>query len=113
MLLNGNNFNNNQNNFGNNNLNHNNGFIKTNFKRNDPYENINNNNKSNNRLGFNEELSTYKHTNPTNDIDMYDKSIAMLHERYENNLISLDEFQKKCAQIGKKKRAALENRNKY
>lgn len=104
MIINGNNFNNNQNN----------GFLNNTFKRNNSMENTNTNiNSKNNTFGFNEDLSTYKHTNPTNDIDMYDKSIAMLQERYKNNLISLDEFNKKCEQLGKKKKASLERQNKF
>ena len=33
--------------------------------------------------------------------DMADKSFAMLHERYENGLISLEEFTKQCNKLNK------------
>lgn len=52
---------------------------------------------------FTQDLSTFKHTNATNNNDMYDKSLAMLHERLDKNLITLEEFNKKCEQLGKKR----------
>ena len=58
-------------------------------------------------------MNTYKYTNPTDEIMMHDKSIAMLHERLNNNTITLEEFNKKCEKIGKKKAEALKNRNKF
>ena len=33
--------------------------------------------------------------------DMADKSFAMLHERYEKGLISLEEFTKQCNKLNK------------
>ena len=84
--------------------------------------NINNNNNGSNfinkmktnkgsngngSLGFNENLSNYVHTNPSDNISMYDKSLAMLKDRYEKGLINVDEFNKKCEEIGKKKAQAL------
>ena len=33
--------------------------------------------------------------------DMADKSFAMLQERYENGLISIDEFTKQCEKLNK------------
>lgn len=66
-----------------------------------------------NNFGFTEDLSHYVHSNPTNEIEMYDKSLAMLKERYNKNLISADEFNKKCNEIGKKKAAALNKNNRF
>lgn len=61
----------------------------------------------NNNFGFNEDLNNYVHTDPKDKISMYDKSLAMLKERYEQGLIDVDEFNKKCEEIGKKKAQAL------
>ena len=52
------------------------------------------------------DLNAFKYTDPANKKDMYDKSLAILQQRYENNLISLDEFKKKCETIRK-------NRDKF
>lgn len=96
--------------------NSNNSFIN-NFKKNNPNESTkirqDTNTNKNKKFGLNEGISTYKYTNPTNEIEMYDKSIAMLHERLNNNLITIDEFNKKCRQIGKKKEQALKKQNKF
>ena len=64
-------------------------------------------------FGFDENLSDYVHTNTSDDVAMYDKSLAMLKDRLSKNLISIDEFNKKCEEIGKKKAAALNNKNKF
>ena len=40
----------------------------------------------------------------TNKNDMADKTYAMLQERYNNGLITLDEFTKKCQQLNKKRK---------
>jgi len=50
---------------------------------------------------FTKDISAFKYTDPIKTEDMYDKSLAMLHERYKKNLITLDEFNKKCEQLGK------------
>lgn len=62
-------------------------------------------NKNNpiNKNPFVDDISVKKHTNPINNNDMADKSLAMLHERYKNGLISLEEFNKKCNMIGQKR----------
>jgi len=85
----------------------------SNFKKNDPYEFKEKKEKKRKTFGFNEKTSAYKYTDPTNKKDMYDKSIAMLNERLENNLITLDEFNKKCNQIGKRRAKDLKNNNKF
>ena len=66
----------------------------------------------NNSFGFTEDLSNYSHTNANDEIAMYDKSLAMLKERYQKGLIDADEFNKKCKEIGKKKAKALKRQNK-
>ncbi|MBR3049060.1 MAG: SHOCT domain-containing protein [Bacilli bacterium] len=90
---------------GNNNMNKGNDLIN-NFKNKNPQ-----NNKIKNNFGFTEEIKDYVHTNPTDDITMYDKSIAMLKNRLDNGLITIEEFNRKCEEIGKKKTAALTNKN--
>ena len=71
--------------------------------------NMKNNSKRpmHNNFGFNEDLNNYVHTDPKDKISMYDKSLAMLKDRYEKGLIDVDEFNKKCEEIGKKKAQAL------
>ncbi len=59
------------------------------------------NNFSNNLLT--KELNTYKYTDPKNKNQMYDKSLAMLHERLENKTITLEEFNKKCEELAKRR----------
>ena len=46
-------------------------------------------------------ISAFGSIDPTNSQAMNDKSVAMLHERYKNKLISSDNFNKKCANIAK------------
>lgn len=72
---------------------------------NNQFNKLKDENAKNNNLGnpFVNELSNQAHTNPINNNDMYDKSLAMLHERLKNGLITLEEFNKKCNIIGKKR----------
>lgn len=79
----------------NSNFSNNNHFLNNNFNNNKPV----NNNFNNNSLT--KDLSSFKYTDPKNKNDMYDKSLAMLKERYDNNLITLDEFNRKCNLIRK------------
>lgn len=50
---------------------------------------------------FNESVQTNKYSNVNSKNEMADKSFAMLQERYNNGLISLDEFTRKCNQLNK------------
>lgn len=52
---------------------------------------------------FTKDIKTQQHINPLNKNDMSDKTLALLHERLEKGSITLDEFNKKCAQLGKKR----------
>jgi len=45
--------------------------------------------------------NTMQHSNVMSKSEMADKSFSMLQERYNNGLISLDEFNKKCVQLNK------------
>lgn len=61
----------------------------------------NQNNFSNNLLT--KDISAFKYTNPENKNDMYDKSLAMLHERLKNNTITLEEFNRKCQELARRR----------
>lgn len=52
---------------------------------------------------FTKDIKETQYQDVTNKDDMYDKSLAMLHERLNNGLISLDEFNKKCNELAKKR----------
>lgn len=45
---------------------------------------------------------TLKHRDVLNKNDMNDKAFSMLQERLNNGLITIEEFNKKCTQLGKK-----------
>jgi hypothetical protein len=45
--------------------------------------------------------NTMQHSNVMSKSEMADKSFSMLQERFNNGLISLDEFNKKCSQLNK------------
>lgn len=46
-------------------------------------------------------IHSFSNTDPTNSKDMSDKAVALLHERYKNNLINKEDFNKHCNDIGK------------
>ena len=52
---------------------------------------------------FTKGLSSLGFNNTKNTDEMYDKSLAMLNERLEKGTISLEEFNKKCSAIAKKR----------
>lgn len=45
---------------------------------------------------------TTKHRDVLSKSDMNDKAFAMLQERLNNGLITIEEFNKKCTQLGKR-----------
>ncbi len=58
--------------------------------------------KNNGKISpFIEKSQTNKYSNVNSKSEMADKSFAILKERYDNGLISLDEFTKKCNQLNK------------
>ena len=76
-------------------------------------ENTNFNNKMN-EIKKNSELNTFKnpfvedinslqHSDPTSKNDMHNKSLAILQDRLEKGIISLEEFNKKVAILNKNK----------
>ncbi|MBQ6497339.1 MAG: hypothetical protein IJI58_01330 [Bacilli bacterium] len=48
-----------------------------------------------------EKTAAQINANVMNKNDMADKSFAMLHERYEKGLISIEEFTKQCNKLNK------------
>lgn len=52
---------------------------------------------------FTQDIKTQQHINPTNKNDMYDKTLALLHERLQQGSITLEEFNKKCRDLAKKR----------
>ena len=60
-----------------------------------------NNNFSNNLLT--KDISSFKYANIENNTEVYDKSLAILHDRLKNNSITLDEFNRKCRELANKR----------
>ncbi len=84
----------------------NNNIGKKNFISNNniPLNNNQHNNfekKNNNHIPMNENTSSFIHTNVTNKDEMKNKAFAMLQERLNNGTISIEEFNKKCYELGK------------
>ena len=75
---------------------------KNNFVRND-----NNQNTSNNSIkSINPMVETNRvmqHTNVMSKQEMNDKAFAMLQDRLNKGQISMEEFNKMCSQLGKRK----------
>ena len=51
--------------------------------------------------GFVKNIQDQKYSNISDSSNMHDKALAMLHERLKQGTISLEEFNKKCTQLGK------------
>ena len=66
-----------------------------------PHNNWSNKFQSEKRNIFTKGINDFNHTDPTNRNDMSDKALAMLHERLEKNLISEEEFNRKCQAIAR------------
>lgn len=77
----------------------NNNFSKNPFLNNK--QNNNNNNSINSINTLTEDISQFKYTNPKDKNAMCDKSLAMLKDRYEKKLITLDEFKRQSDKIRK------------
>lgn len=72
-------------------------FIKSNNNQTNqnPLQNTNNPMIESNRI--------MQHTNVMSKTEMNNKAYAILEERLNNGLITMEEFKKKCAQLGKQK----------
>lgn len=67
-------------------------------------ERINDNNTNNMKplvSPMNEKTSTMIHTDVMNKSEMNNKAFAMLQERLNNGTISIEEFNRKCKELGK------------
>lgn len=54
----------------------------------------------------------FERKNPTDELNMLDKSLELLKERYEKKQITIEVFSKKCTEIGKKKEKLQKKLNK-
>lgn len=98
----GNNFNGNPNqNFENSNFNNQNRNNRPNQNSNQSQGLNQNNNFSNNLLT--KDISSFKYANIENKTEVYDKSLAILHDRLKNKSITLDEFNRKCRELANKR----------
>ena len=81
---------------------------------NNPMSENNNFNNKMNEIKKNNELNTFKnkfvqdlnstqHSDPTSRNDMRNKSLAMLQDRLEKGIISVEEFNKKVSNLNKNK----------
>ena len=52
---------------------------------------------------FTQDIKTQQHIDPINKSDMADKTLALLNERLKQGTISLEEFNRKCEELGKKR----------
>ena len=60
-------------------------------------------NSSSKRNVFTKNIFSIEGGNASSSDDMYNKSIAMLNDRLEKGTITIDEFNKKCRDIAKKR----------
>ena len=75
--------------------------FKTNFDQ--RFNTVKENNMKNNPVntGLHDNLETMAHSDIMNANEMHDKSFAMLQERLNNGLITVEEFNKKCNELNK------------
>lgn len=55
-----------------------------------------------NKNPYIEDIKTINHADPVSNKDMRTKSLAMLQERLDKGLITLEEFNRKCKALSKK-----------
>lgn len=68
-----------------------------------------NNNRPKRNNVFVKDIQSQKYSSANDTNGIHDKSLAMLHERLEKGTISLEEFNKKCAQLGQQRQNSLKN----
>ena len=66
-------------------------------------EQVKSSNAYTNSNPFIEDLSNLSHVNSSSREEMRTKSMSMLHERYKQGLISLDEFNRKAQKLNEQK----------
>ena len=88
--------------------NNDNKFKDNNFLKKSTFENKFKRYKENSNLNksniFVKDIKDTKYTNVSSSDDMYNKSIAMLNDRLQNGLITMDEFNKQINALAKKRR---------
>ena len=88
----------------NNNLGKPNFLSNTNQTNKDNLNNTYNTNQTNKVINpMNENTRSFQRSNVMNKNEMKNKSFAMLQERLSNGTISLEEFNRKCHELGKQK----------
>ena len=58
---------------------------------------------------FVQDIKNQKYSNSADTHGMQDKTLAMLHERLENGTISMEEFNRKCMQLGQQRENMSKN----
>ena len=59
--------------------------------------------------GFVKNIQDQKYASSTDTSGMQDRTLAMLHDRLEKGTISLEEFNRKCAQLGHQRQNMSKN----
>lgn len=59
--------------------------------------------------GFVKNIQDQKYASSTDTSGMQDRTLAMLHDRLEKGTISLEEFNRKCAQLGQQRQNMSKN----
>lgn len=96
------------------NRNPNQNFENSNFNNQNRNNSLNQNNSSSQNQGPNQnsnfsnnlltkDISSFKYANIENKTEVYDKSLAILHDRLKNKSITLDEFNRKCKELANKR----------
>lgn len=70
-------------------------------RKRDNYKENSENIKTNNI--FVKDIKNQQYSNVNSKNDMYDKALAMLNERLRQGLISIDEFNRQCNELAKKR----------
>ena len=90
------------------NRNPNQNFENSNFNKQNRNNSLNQNNSSSQNNNFSnnlltKDISSFKYANIENKTEVYDKSLAILHDRLKNKSITLDEFNRKCKELANKR----------
>ena len=76
---------------------------KDNFTKKQTFTNTKQNTFPRGNQPFQKNNKIMQHSDVTNKQEMKDKAFDMLQERYQNGLISIEEFNRKCIELGKRK----------
>lgn len=84
------------------NNNNNNNFNNNNFEN--KFKKYQDNTQNHTGNIFVKDIKQHVYGDPTSSNDMNDKALAMLNERLQNGLITLEEFNKKCQEIATRRK---------